>query len=388
MFPRATAALIRCMVWGLWLYSRETRSLIPASSARITSISDSATKPADRTRERYYARIGERHLIPLWERIGDLLPPEPRVASLPHHWDYDALRPMLIESAQLIGEDEAERRVLVLENPGLAGQSSVTETLFAGLQLIMPGEVAPSHRHSPAALRFILECDRAYTAVEGERFYMAFGDFILNPAWTWHDHVHQGDVPAVWLDVLDLPTVRALGPRFAEHYPEHRFGDRRPIGDSIHRYGMNMRPIGTAAQGLALPMHYGYAQARETLDRLGRRNDYDPCHGLKMEYADPMSGGPALPTISACLQLLPAGFTGARYRTTEGLLFCVAEGTGRVTIGPPEASVSFDYKPRDIFTVPCWYPHSIAAHEESVLFSASDRITQTKLGLWREQRDT
>lgn len=356
--------------------------------ARTTIITDARAKRSSLALERYHARIGARQMVPLWERIGDLLPPEPRVASRPYLWDYDALRPMLLESAELIGADEAERRVLVLENPGLEGQSAATETLFAGLQLIMPGEIAPSHRHTPAALRFILECDRAYTAVEGERLYMAPGDFILNPSWTWHDHVHEGEAPVIWLDVLDLPTVRALGPRFAEHYSEHRYPERRPAGDSTYRYGMNMRPVGASAQGLALPMRYSYALAREALARLGPHGDMDACHGLKMEYVDPMTGGPALPTISACLQFLPAGFQGAQYRTTESLLFCVAEGTGRITVGPPETSVAFDYKPRDIFTVPCWYPHNIAAHEESVLFSASDRSTQTKLGLWREQRDT
>jgi hypothetical protein len=76
----------------------------------------------------------------------------------------------------LITAREAERRVLVLENPGLRGASSITRTLYAGLQLILPGEVAPSHRHTQSALRFVLEGKGAYTAVDGERASMHPGD--------------------------------------------------------------------------------------------------------------------------------------------------------------------------------------------------------------------
>jgi len=324
--------------------------------------------------------------VPLWERIADLLPAEPLIASRPFLWDYDRLRPTLLESAELIGADEAERRVLVLENPGLEGSSAVTETLFGGLQLIMPGEIAPSHRHSPAAIRFILECDRAFTAVEGERVYMSPGDFILNPSWAWHDHVHEGQKPVIWLDVLDLPTVRALGPRFAEHYAEHRFPERHAAGDSSYRYGTNMRPVGPAETAWPVPLSFPYRATRAALERLKLNHAWDSCHGLKMEYIDPMTGGPALPTISAFLQLLPAGFNGASYRTTEGSIFCVVEGRGRVRIESGDAGRILAFKPRDIFVVPCWVPYSIAADEETVLFSASDRGTQIKLGLWREQR--
>lgn len=327
-------------------------------------------------------------MVPLWERIQELLPPEPVVDSRPHLWDYAKLRPILLESAELIGADEAERRVLVLENPGLAGQSAVTETLFAGLQLIMPGEVAPSHRHSPAAIRFIIEGGRAYTAVEGEPVHMARGDLILNPSWAWHDHVHEGDEPVIWLDVLDLPTVRSLGPRFAEHHPEHRYPEQRPADDSLYRYGMNLRPVGPAPTPWPVPLAFPYRSARATLKRLQREQDLDACHGLKMEYIDPMSGGPALPTISAFLQMLPAAFEGARYRSTEGCVFFVVEGRGSMRIGSGRDTTVLDFKRNDIISVPCWFPYSIAAEEESVLFSASDRGTQVKLGLWREQRRT
>ena len=68
--------------------------------------------------------------------------------ATPHIWHYETIRLSIMESAEMISAAEAERRVLVLENPTLKGQSSITEALYAGLQLIMPDEIAPTHRHS------------------------------------------------------------------------------------------------------------------------------------------------------------------------------------------------------------------------------------------------
>src|SRR5499425_2582599 len=121
-----------------------------------------------------------------------------------------------MQAGGLITAKEAERRVLILENPGLRGQTSITHSLFAGLQLIMPGEVAPAHRHSQSALRFIIEGHGAYTAVEGERTMMQPGDFVITPSWTWHDHGNETSEPMVWLDGLDIPIVRLLDASFAE----------------------------------------------------------------------------------------------------------------------------------------------------------------------------
>ena len=141
----------------------------------------------------------------------------PVTPALPANWDYDnVVRPYLMQAGGLITAKEAERRVLILENPGLRGQTCITHSLFAGLQLIMPGEVAPAHRHTQSALRFIIEGSGAYTAVEGERTLMQPGDFVITPSWTWHDHGNDTDRPMVWLDGLDIPIVRLFDASFAE----------------------------------------------------------------------------------------------------------------------------------------------------------------------------
>ena len=121
-----------------------------------------------------------------------LVPPQPATPCVPALWKYDEVRPFLMRAGEAITAEEAVRRVLILENPALRGQSAITQSLYAGLQLILPGEVAPSHRHTQSALRFIVEGSGAYTAVDGERTTMRPGDFIITPSWTWHDHGQRG----------------------------------------------------------------------------------------------------------------------------------------------------------------------------------------------------
>jgi len=350
--------------------------------AAVVPQSDKASR-----QQAFTERTARDRLVPLWNFFNDWFTPGPRVAARPYLWHYDAIRPALLESADVISAKEAERRVLVLENPGLIGKHLITDTLYAGLQLIMPGEVAPAHRHTPVALRFVIEGKGGYTSVAGERTWMEPGDFIVTPSWAWHDHGHEGQGPFVWMDVLDVPLIRFLGANFTEHYPEERFPEGPPVNDSLHRYGTNMRPVGYRRDQLASPIFsYPYARAREALEQLKRHDEWDPCHGLKMEYIDPTTGGPAIPTISTFLQLLPKGFATQPYRSTDAGVFCVAEGSGSVTIGEGDGAQTFAYTQRDIFAVPCWQRYAIEAQTESVIFSASDRTVQKKLGVWREQR--
>ncbi len=334
-------------------------------------------------RERFYADIAALNLAPLWEVMDELITPEPVTPAVPCLWRYDEVRPWLLRAGELITASEAERRVLVLENPGLAGRSCITRTLYAGLQLLLPGEVAPSHRHVQSALRFIIEGEGAYTAVDGERATMHRGDLILTPSWTWHDHGNDTATPCVWLDGLDLPMVRFFGAGFIERYPEDSQPVMRPSGDSAARFGRNMRPFGEVAERTASPVfHYPYADYREALEVMRRRDEWDACHGLKMEFINPLDGGPVMPTISAFVQLLPRGFASDPYRSTDGTVYAVVDGEGEAVIGEE----AYDLRPRDVVVVPSWTPLRFAAGADLVLFSFSDRGVQTRLGLWREQR--
>ncbi|MEE2995919.1 MAG: gentisate 1,2-dioxygenase [Pseudomonadota bacterium] len=329
----------------------------------------------------FYGRMAEQNMTPLWEVLHTLLAEAPVTAAVPHKWDYDLCRPYIIESADVISAEEAERRVMVLENPGLEEKSCITEALYAGLQLIMPGEIAPAHRHSPCALRFIVEGSGAYTAINGEKAYMEVGDLILTPSWVWHDHGHDGDVPVVWLDGLDIPLVRHLGPVFAEPYPDSEFPQGRPTGDNMARYGGNMLPFGETYQSQNSPVfHYPYVHTRETLETLAKSGDIDPRHGIKLEYINPTTGGPVMPTIATYMQMLPKGFAGDTYQTTAAWVYHCVEGSGSTIINGRK----MDWKARDTFVVPAWYKHEHQANEDAFLFSFTDQPVQQKLGLFRE----
>jgi len=335
-------------------------------------------------RQELYRRMDRDNLAPLWEVLHDLIPNEPATPSKPALWKYRQARPYLMEAGKLITAREAIRRVLILENPGMRGESCITQSLYAGLQLILPGEIAPSHRHSQSALRFIVEGAGAYTAVDGERTTMHPGDFIITPSWTWHDHGNPGEEPVVWMDGLDIRIVQTFAAQFHEVYPEEMQPVSRGEGASVARYGNNLVPLGAAAPfGKTSPIfNYPYARSRESLAGLAKDQDLDPCHGWKMQFINPLTGGHAMPTIAAFIQLLPKSWRSQPYRSTDGMVYSVVEGEGRVTIG----GQSFDFEPLDTFVVPSWAPASFETRSESVLFSFSDRPGQEALGLWREKR--
>lgn len=334
-------------------------------------------------RNDYYQRLDPHSMAPLWEVLGELVTPAPASRCRPACWRYAEIRSLLLESGDLISAREAERRVLILENPGLRGESRVTTSLYAGLQLILPGEIAPAHRHTQTALRFVLEGEGAYTAVDGEKAVMREGDFIITPSGTWHDHGSESDRPVVWLDGLDIPIVSLLDASFAERHPDESQVHSRSTGEADARYGRGLLPLETPS-GRASPIFsFPYARTREALDRLAVSGPVDRCHGVRMKYANPVDGGYALPTIAAFIQLLPRGFSGDAHRSTDATVFCVAEGEGRTKA--EEETIAWG--PRDTFVIPSWCPRRHEANEEAVLFSFSDRAVQESLGLWREDRE-
>jgi len=339
-------------------------------------------------REAFYEHIAPLNLAPLWEKLHLLVTAEPVTPVLPHIWHYRDVRPHLMRAGGLISAMEATRRVLILENPGLQGKAQVTTSLFAGLQLIMPGEVAPAHRHSQSALRFIIEGSGAYTAVDGERTTMHPGDFVITPSWTWHDHGNDSDEPMVWLDGLDIQIVNLLGASFAEAGAADVQSVTRPEGDSFARYGHNLLPVDWKPEVKTSPVfNYPYARTREALDALARNGAADPYHGHKLRYVNPGNGESAMPTIGTFVQLLPAGFASAPYRATDATVYVCVEGKGETVVSVPGVGETvLAWEPRDIFVAPSWAAHAHKAGQETVLFSFSDRPVQEKLGLWREAR--
>jgi gentisate 1,2-dioxygenase len=146
-------------------------------------------------------------------------------------------------------------------------------------------------------------------------------------------------------------------------------------------------PVGFRRGAAASPVFaYPFDYAYESLEHLRAHSDWDPHHGIKMEYIDPTTGGPAIPTISTFLQLVPRGFATAPYRATASSVLTVVRGRGRVTISRDDEHAAFEYGPKDLWAVPSWHSLRIEAEEETVLFAASDEAVHRKLGVWREQR--
>jgi gentisate 1,2-dioxygenase len=330
---------------------------------------------------RFVDEVKDMSLFPLWERTGGL---KPGSSCVPAHWSYSTVRPQLLRACDLITKKEAERRVLCLENPTLRGTTFICDSLFAGLQIIMPGEIAPSHRHTPSALRFIVEGEGAYTAVAGEKLPMKPGDFVVTPAWAWHDHGNLGTTPVVWLDGLDTPFARFFGAAFREEHADDKQPIDRPDGESISVYGMNLIPDEYQSDGMSTPvLIYPYERTAAALDSMVRAGKPHPAHGFRLRYANPATGKHPFPTMAVSMQRLPAGFSGKAYRCTGSAVFAVHRGEGTARIGDKE----FKIRPHDVFVATPWLPYSFTADSELELFSYSDRAGQEALGYWREQMD-
>lgn len=338
---------------------------------------------ARQQRQAFYDRIGEKNMTPLWEVLGALVPPQPRSPAQAAHWRYAELRDQVLEAGRLITAEQAERRVLILENPALRGQSCITQSLYSGLQLILPGEVAPAHRHTQSALRLVMDGEGAYTAVDGERTTMRRGDFIITPAWTWHDHGNLGNEPVVWLDGLDIPIVRFLDAGFAERSEQSSQDALRPEGDALARYGANMLPMDYQPKPADPTKVFVYPFERTKASLAGiAAGPIDAHHGHKLRYVNPATGASPMPTIGAFAQLLPAGFETCPYRCTDGTVHVCLEGGGEVQVGDQ----SWSFEENDVFVVPSWHTLTLRARRQSILFSFSDRPVQQALGLWRDER--
>lgn len=336
--------------------------------------------------EDLYAQMAPVGLTPLWEVLHALVQPEPVSPALAHKWSYDAIRTFLLRAGDIISAEQAERRVLILENPGIPGQSAITPSLYAGMQLILPGEIAPCHRHAQCALRFVMEGSGAYTTVDGEKAIMQPFDLVLTPSMQWHDHANPTERPMIWLDGLDIPTVRLFDASFAERLADKVHPETVPPGDTLLRYGGNMRPMrGSNADRRPAhqPLfHYPFALWRENLVRMAASSDIDPHLGHALEFINPADGGPVMPTISAHARLLPRGFETSPRRATDGTVFVVVEGRGTALVDGQEISLC----ERDVLAVPSWKELRLQADSELILFGFSDKASQEKLGLYREMR--
>lgn len=292
---------------------------------------------------------------PLWMSEHIKAPPHPSPRAVPHAWSYAPLRELLLRAGELISAEQADRRVFSLINPGLAPPGT-TDTLAGGLQLILPGECAPAHRHSMFALRVIIEGSGAFTSVNSERIWMEPGDVLLTPSWTYHDHGKEGPGPMIWFDGLDVPFFEAVRVAFFEKWPQARYPTVDGAPDSNNRYP--------------------WSEMRARLD--GQAGPFAVC-----EYLQRVGGGPLSATVGACAERIDAGVTTPRRRSTASHVYVVLEGEGRTRVG----ETVLDWRKNDTLAIPAWAPyvHENSGAATAYLFDMNDRPMLENLAIYREE---
>jgi gentisate 1,2-dioxygenase len=317
---------------------------------------------------------------------------------VPVLWPWSAIEPCLMEAAEVVklghAEEANNRRTINLVNPSLAARKSTSRTLQMSVQLVNPGENAEAHRHTPAAIRFVVEGDGiGYTNVEGEQMPMEAGDLILTPNWTWHDHVNPGKKPLIWLDVLDVHMVNLFDAMTFESYPGAPGSNQlfqpvtKPEGDSRRRLGAVR--VRQQDDGRALPYAYKWTDTLQALEALAAAGGGDPHDGILLEYANPLNGGPTLPTFSCRVQYLAPGTATRPQRHTGSVIHHVVRGSGTTRVGPQrEAGETLAWGPRDCFFVPSmtWHCYANPSPEPAILFSVTDAPVLERLGLYREEK--
>lgn len=306
-----------------------------------------------RTLDELYAAFDGLHMEGGWHRRFPALWRAPTENFLPYAWHYAQVRPILDVARDLVSTEHAERRNLTMRNPVEGNRYATVRTLVAAYQMIRPGEVARSHRHTPNALRLILDGHGTYTTVDGKRVEMRPGDVLLTPNWCWHSHENLGEEDCYWLDFLDVPTVHLLEPMFFEQHPAGVEPDPRDVETA--------------------PIAFRWTDTLAALD--ASADDAGGMCAAQTEFGDP-----AMATVRLFMQRLAKGPT-RRLRTTANSIFAVVEGSGHTEVG----DTVLPWSRGDVLAVPAWRPYRHVADEGAVMLRVTDRPIYEKLGWLREE---
>lgn len=337
----------------------------------------------------FYAELGRHNADAFWNRANAIEPWEPVTRYAPTLWKYQTMRSLCMQAIDLVRPEDAGRRVVALLNDSPSGRdnTAVVGWLFSGLQAMKPGEITPAHRHTASAHRFIMEGAGAYTVVDGHRISLGRNDYVLTPNGCWHDHgVSPDGQICVWQDGLDIPLMNALETNFYAVYDQPAQTAAYPENDLPLTFGGGMVP--SSAQAWDKPysptMVYRWERTRKALQNFASVSVPDPFDGHIMRYANPLTGGWAMQTMGAQMQMLPAGFRGRAHRHTGNVVYNVAEGQGYSIIGGQR----FDWQEHDIFCVPAWQWHehvNLEPDREAFLFSFNDFPVMEALGVMRSE---
>lgn len=331
--------------------------------------------------EAFYTDVAAEDLQPLWTQTRNLMTASPMPSTLPWLWRWEKLKVLAARAMDLITiERGGDRRVLSLSNPGLHGLPFATPTLWGAVQCLNPHEKAPAHRHSPGALRFVLEGEGVWTTVNGDACDMYPGDLILTPGWTWHDHCNDGDQPMLWFDGLDIPTVHALDAMFFEEYGDMSQEVKGPHNISEQTYmGNGLLPLGTTAHPKHSPLLVYRRAGTDAALTAQLMQTGGPSASL--EFVNPTNGKAVMPTIGCEMHRVVPGGQTRPYRKVGSSIFVVFHGSGWSVINGQR----FDWSRGDMFVVPSWAIVEHCASEPTDLFAVTDKPMMQSLELFREQ---
>jgi gentisate 1,2-dioxygenase len=313
-------------------------------------------KAAIKTLDDLYAEAGRLDVTPGWvSRDKPIFWKEPRTDFVPAHWQYQQVKDALTSAGSLIDVALAERRNLILRNPFPSNNFATVKTLVCAYQMILPGETAPSHRHSAHALRVILDATKSYSIVDGEKTPMESGDIVLTPGGHWHGHGHEGDKPAYWLDGLDIPSVHLMEPMFYEEHPK--------------KYEQ-ITSVATSS-----PFRFSRESILARLDKA--KGDPDGAHGPRVTLETP-----DMPMMGLTVERLGSGAQTRSQRSTANRIFVVMEGAGQTSVGQE----TFAWKRGDTFVAPTWFNFSHHATSDALLFCLSDEPLMRAFKYYRAEQ--
>jgi len=331
----------------------------------------------------YVKDLRDLNLVPLWPSLRGVLPPKiPTRQTQPTHWPYKTLKPLLLKAGELTPIEKAERRVLVLANPGFGlDKMQASAAMYLGMQLLMPGEWAPSHRHTPNAVRMIVEGEGAYTTVDGEKCPMSRGDLILTPTGLWHEHGHDGTDPVIWLDVLDLPLVYYMEASY------HVNGDRQTIrpgrGDKQYAHGGLVPSQVFERSHKAYPMlRYAWTDAKAALETLAV--DLPDLEQVQITYTNPETGNDAENILGFYALMLRPGQSLRLPARSPAQVFHVIEGSVQADI----VASHFKLVEADTCCSPGYESvtlRNLQADKASFIFIADESPLHRKLGVYENR---
>jgi gentisate 1,2-dioxygenase len=320
---------------------------------------------------------------------------EPRPLAGYYKWNYKEARDYLYKLAEVLTAEEAERRTIHYINPKLksypnVGPVAALPTLYAGIQLVKPGELAWAHRHTPNAFRLALECpkDGGYTVVNGFKLIMHTGDVILTPSWAWHDHRNDSNEDLIWYDGLDAPLHAWVGSVFYEDYIK---GDEKKAQDIIYSaeeinltYGSALLPNVLSTNTWNPVLHYPYSRTKETLTKLAEKTPASPHDGIYLKLVNPITGGSTFPTMMLGFKLYKPGVETKPLRRAENVLITCIEGEGIIEI--EDGKEKYSIIPFDTVAIPPWVKYRIVntGKKDLIVFTQSDEPIFRLLQAYRE----